>query len=1175
MNALLGRRPRLGALAAAVGLLLSTVLPASAQSAPDLCSLLPGGWKDFPPPGGDLEDYERRAGMVAKCTAFYPMGVITAFAYDDPAKTQAEMLRAEAMGREPRWSGRPLPGLGEAAIEVRKDQDPPGNPDSPVAFQITMRSGCAVAGVIAGGAMTNYVLDEPGRVEWEGRQAWAREAAAQLAPRLGTICAGGRPPEIADPAVPSSLGVDLLCQHEFGDPGLAVCTATPSNVPAGAVLSYAWTFDGAPQGGVTGAELTLQGVGSGHHVVTVVARDEASGVTSSVQSVSFSKGASPSPTPPAPTLGADGYGDGYAAGRGDGARDDGSEDDEAPIGTILVGTAIAGTVAAGGVAIARARRRRRQPRGATPAADAAAPVRPPPPPPPSRSEKAPEPTKPPAPSPPAPPPPRVTPPPAPAPPSVSPPPAPPPVRRGDGRHQEGEIWLEVDVPKVTLRGDAQRDLSVRASAKKLVNGVPVDVSLEVRPHAESSAPKKIHVHTAPGPWDLRIRGANVGSVPRFGRVRVRGTVFASGAPVTPVDVEVEVAPVKIEVRIKAWKVGFRLQEMVATLPGTCERVRGRVEGGPRVLGPAVEGTIPERRRVAFARCSAALRVDGGDWSNPVEVRTDENGAFWFGLPPRMLQLYGTDAPAFDLPVAIDMALSDESERALQSYVDATDALDRQTSDVLVDTLYGRARTRCREYGAVFVDHLRSRPEHEYDRILGALHRLRASIRYSLKYRRDFKIQRTLVNMAANDFFGAVLDVVTDLVPVAGWIQGEEMTLRGKTIPGLPALLRGLASAIARIPGLRWLLRLATRTQNACIRLLLKTVEELRSRVAKLLSDAGLPMSARRAPTAPPPSNEVDIGSIFRDAPAPPADTADAAGFGAAIVGLVRLVGTALLHLLRLLVGLFALTVKLAGKAAKELFTEPYEGSKATLGEVIEQYLGNFSDGFYEAFVTPLERLFRALLGTSEPEGDGDGDGDASQEEGFLAKLLKPGVFVQKRASELMDRIYGLADLDASSAAALETAHGRSMALEPDEDWQRAVTRSAKRESAQMALFQQLDEIVFRTDHSAAALKFAVKVVQGVVFVWGTAAEMTIRLLMKVAGAATSSAARATAEGKIQELTEQKAGRSDFSTKFETIIDAFELGAVRIPILAKELGVLILLYYMAPTRIRELYRTDGR
>ncbi len=150
-----------------------------------------------------------------------------------------------------------------------------------------------------------------------------------------------------------------------------------------------------------------------------------------------------------------------------------------------------------------------------------------------------------------------------------------------------------------------------------------------------------------------------------------------------------------------------------------------------------------------------------------------------------------------------------------------------------------------------------------------------------------------------------------------------------------------------------------------------------------------------------------------------------------------------------------------------------------------------------------------------------------------------------------------------------------MALAPDEDWQPAVTRSAKRESAQMALFQQLDEIVFRTDHSAAALKFAVKVVQGVVFVWGTAAEMTIRLLMKVAGAATSSAARATAEGKIQELTEQKAGRSDFSTKFETIIDAFELGAVRIPILAKELGVLILLYYMAPTRIRDLYRTDGR
>lgn len=1259
---------------------------------PDLCSLFPSG---FTSSGGEIESYERASGLLAKCTALYPNGSLVAFAYDAVEKAQKDLSNAQAFGQQPRYSASSLPGLGDAAIEVRKEQTPPGNADSPVVYQLYVRSGCVVATGIAGGAFANYVLDEAGRAEWEGKRAWARAAVSDVTGRLGGWCPGGR---TDDRPRPAALGVDLACQHNFEDPGLVVCTATPSNAPPGAFLSYAWTFDGAGQRG-TGTELTLTGVSPGSHVVTVVGRDEGSGLASAQQSVSFEKRGA------APPVGG-GFGGGLP-GEFVGLGED--YDDDVPVGPILTGIGIVTVLGATGVVMARRRRRRpktgpaappappeqRQPAGSRPSSRPEALA----PPPTSRPETAgarpssrPEALSPARPKPPA------TPPPSSRPETVAAKPAQPrlptapvpispvvgaplpPLAPGTNRtRQEGEIWLEADQTKVVVRGDGRQNVAVRIVAKKLVNGVPTDASQEVRPITESLVPKKIYASAAPGPYDLRIRGANVGSVPVFGRVRVNGVVYATGAAVPPVEIEVEVAPIKLEVRINVWKKGFLRQETVATLPGTCGRVRGRVEGGPPVpIEPPPPGTPRERRRVVFAHCSASLQVDGGGWSSAVEARTDDKGGFWFDLPLRLVQTLGADIPVYDLPVVIDMGLGDEAKQALESYTGAVEDCEKHSSDADAESAYARVRSRCREYASVFVDQLRDLREEDYGRVLGAIHRLRCSIRFSLKYRRDFKNQRSLVDMAANDFFGAALDVLTDIIPVAGWIQGEEMTLAGRRIPGLPELLRRMASAIGRTRGFRWMVRLATPVMNAATRSLRALADEFTERVAKLLTEAGVqvpwaspaskaglprrgsghgevPMprlpsndidigsvvpkpptiprrgSGRTAgPTATPSPNDIDIGSIFPkqptiprrgsgrtegpianpspndidigsifpkqptiprrgsghhpgptppppsnkvdipedDAPAP-ADAAEAAGFGNAILTIVRFGATIFLHVVAILAGALVFAIKLAGKAAKSLFPEPYEGSKATLGEVIEQYLGNFSDGFYEAFITPLERLFRALFGLPAPAGTSA----AQAEEGFVAKLLKPGVLVQESASALMDRLCSVADLDVASAAALEDAYSRSVRLDVIEEWQPTVTKVSKRELTHMALFQQLDEIVFVTDHSAATLKFAVKIVQAIAFVWATAAEMLIRVLAKLAikVVSTSATPRAAVEGRIADATEQKAGAMGFSTKFEQCVDAIELCVVRLPILAKELAVLIFLYYIAPTRIRDLYR----
>ncbi|MBV9495351.1 MAG: hypothetical protein JOZ54_13975, partial [Acidobacteria bacterium] len=220
--------------------------------------------------------------------------------FDDSAKSRKDVetygqqvtQAHDAQPDRPSATAASYPDLGDVAVLVEKNQTPPGNEDSPVRYQLTYSRGCWMVLVNAGGLLTNYV-QKGGEADWEGRRQWARQTAADIDAtiRSGPPCPSStaNPPPPQQPN-PSDLGVTLSCQHNFADPLLAVCTATPFGQKPNARLEYAWSFDGALQT-TTDAELRLTNVAKGKHSVVVIANDSANGIGSAPETVTFEQGA--------------------------------------------------------------------------------------------------------------------------------------------------------------------------------------------------------------------------------------------------------------------------------------------------------------------------------------------------------------------------------------------------------------------------------------------------------------------------------------------------------------------------------------------------------------------------------------------------------------------------------------------------------------------------------------------------------------------------------------------------------------------------------------------------------------------------------------------------------------------------------------------------------------------
>ena len=227
-----------------------SALPLRAQTPADVCALLPDG-ASADPSASTLENYERSAGLRGKCSVLSNPGASVLFFYDDAAKARAQvdLLRSGDAGGAGATVN-PL-ALGDSGIEIDKQQIPPGNPDSPVRYMISYSRGCALVSVYAGGVLgANYILDAAGQAQWQAAVARARDVAATIDRNLAATSTcpedSSQPPPPPPPPL-DGLGVSLNCIHEYADPGLVQCTATPNGQRGDAQLVYDWTYDGANQ----------------------------------------------------------------------------------------------------------------------------------------------------------------------------------------------------------------------------------------------------------------------------------------------------------------------------------------------------------------------------------------------------------------------------------------------------------------------------------------------------------------------------------------------------------------------------------------------------------------------------------------------------------------------------------------------------------------------------------------------------------------------------------------------------------------------------------------------------------------------------------------------------------------------------------------------------------------
>ncbi|MBV9494508.1 MAG: hypothetical protein JOZ54_09695, partial [Acidobacteria bacterium] len=728
------------------------------------------------------------------------------------------------------------------------------------------------------------------------------------------------------------------------------------------------------------------------------------------------------------------------------------------------------------------------------------------------------------------------------------------------RQQPEKIWLEVDRATVEVHGNGEDGAPVRVTAKKLINGVTVDATNEVRTSFTATETKKIAVRAQSG--GFVVSGKHVGNIALRGRITVSG-MSAHGA-VTPVTVDVVVTPVKVELILRVSKRGFLDQELITTLPTLPARIEGKVLGpdSPPHAQPAGRGAVfvdalrgnlqggavqhaGEERVVVHARCEAKLRVDGQETGRFTFYRSTTRGTFGFRMPARMVAAYGADVQSYSLPTDVELALDADVNRALYYYDLTSDDLRREIASLPPEAAMAHTQKLCAVYPEEVLKMLREREEGDFDRIISALQRLRAALAFALKYRRDMRAQRQLVERAAFEGFGSFLDVFTDFIPVATWLQkwfaGEEIRLVfGKRFVTLLPL-----NEIVRIVGEKADRYLVTRLLGRGLLASLQMVRPLISFAETLVSGL-ISFAASMATRAGLPSRYVD--NIARwslggpDVQGPLSE----AGAGVQAVGLAgsfmrRTVELAIRGLACaghvVLLGVSASWI-FVGKALKAMDWGPaIGGAEETFGEIIEKYLGDAANDFYAAAGAKVDRYLGPILPTDEKRAKKDA------------------------ASLVLDCVASLEDFDRKTSTALEDAWQRSMDLNVYEDWQSAISRVTKQETEDLRKWQSIDGAQWYMETAGAFLKLFAKFVQAVLFVWAAlgAGVIGIPVLLLKLG-----------RNAVQDPVWKPSDALDFAASVEKACDVLDFVMVRVPVLVKETIALSCIYNLGSVRIRKLY-----
>jgi len=974
-----------------------------------------------------------------------------------------------------------------------------------------------------------------------------------------------------EPAAPSGqqLGVSLGCQHDFGDSRRVECTATPTQ-PADA---YDWTFDGTPQTAATGPELQMSDVPPGSHTVSVVARDTVNGLTSSPDSLTFTKsaGGSGGGLPSVPSI---------------------------PLVPLLIG----GVALVGGAALVG--------RKLWPKAVAGVPVpatrplgapmpagmpRPPGAPP----ESLGAPTIPPWPQ--EPPQGAAAPPAAPlarplrpaealrsgaAPPARRParkqpvPPAATPPRQ---QRSTKNFRLEVTPSPIPLRGDG-RDLKVvYVRAFRTVDGAVTNVSGEVPVvNVQAWNEKKITLGEPPPSSGIgqppfvrafAVRARHIGPIKfqetlTFDATSVRGEHARERA-------QVVVEPSTWEVQVKAHKKGFENATVTDELRHTCANFHGSVESTGFKEFRAFNQPIGDGP-VEHAKVTVAMRVDTGEWMPLGETDTGPTGTFRVEVPQKVRSQFGTEFLDEELSVKVKLLAGKEVREAVGGYITAL-------KDLLADLglpgpdPYLDVIEDCKGYPAKFLEQLRTEKEERQDSLLGAVHLLRASVLFLRCHRRDFRQQRVMLNMASKDVFERFFDVFTDFLPIAGWLLGDKLELplvskvlarfgfRDSAAPPLEFMsLPDLARAVADKMREMWF-------GGAIVKFVLTSVELLVAAPLRGLAKVAVTLFKYLFDWATEFGLKADalgrfLSNFERELEKP--SPGGAGGIVDVVVGIghlfVAFVTWVVSGLLWIFVTVIAFVLKQIAKLGEAAFREQFAGTKATWAEQLEEKLGDWAKNAYDAVGSIVEGLL-AKVGLSDSK-------DAAAVKARSGRDLNE-VF--------MDLVASLDDMDKLGAPALKEAYRNSLQVQVAQDWRTRLKQAIDNESSMQNWWQEFYTnkdgdygFVQWADSVDRWSKVAVRVVQGICF---GAAALQSALAKLFAEAATEAAfkgnrdAAAVLDLKSQDHATTAKARTDFAGMFETLADVLTLIFTKGLIFGLELGHLFYIVIKSPRRVEELYR----
>lgn len=811
-------------------------------------------------------------------------------------------------------------------------------------------------------------------------------------------------PDVSAPSGPTmgELGVVLACQHDFADAGRAECTATPTAYAD----SYEWAFDGAVQPGTTGPDLVMNDVPPGEHTVSVIAHDSYTGLASQPATFSF--------TTLAPENGGGGV-------------------------SLVPWLVAAGVVVLGGALVGS---RFRPGRTRTPATAGVGPTGPPYPgatppalppemlaaPPlarpagPPERLAAPPVSQPPSVAPPAPPP---VPPPRPAAPpvAVAPPmPAPPPAPPKQKRPPAQKFWIEATPNPAEVYGDGRSKLVVDVRAFRTVDGVTTNVSHEVNVTGGSVSERLIYERgqARPAPSSgafarYTIRGYHLAVSGLARRFDGYLTVHASSVrgEVAQTSVAVAVLPASLEVKVTAEKAGFKRGTLTALVPNAC----GSVNGTVMTDDVAVLGYQITERPVAHARCTTSMRLDKGPWEPLRPFTTDANGSFAFVIP--LGAEFGAAAHVLSRPVKLNV--DDDVKAGARGQKQAiTDLHDHSRKSPFINHQYDQALEPCRRYLDHFLDQLCTEQERDHDRRLGGLHTLRTGISFVRTHRLHFIDQRAMVKAAAKDEFDQLINVVTDWIPVAGWLMGEPIKIKGLEIPGFPTIVKNFLE-LALGPGSIAFLKKIGDTLVAFLGELAKLLSQICDSLWEVFKAHSLPGSAF----------DRYYRALQELCARPPADPTDDTP-GAALAALVDAITNAakfLAYWVRVmvcfLIDAFILAVAAAVKTtsvAIEALLESfgYEGMKATYAEMAEEAVSQLAGSLYDSAGAILEWLY-----AWRPESE---------------KKVSRDFF-----DVVLDSKWSVEAMDSQCISTLRNAHAASMQLRVPDNWRECLHTSIVQE----------------------------------------------------------------------------------------------------------------------------------